>query len=642
VKRPHVLAALLAVATLAVYAPVARNAFVDYDDPAYVVANPHVRAGLTPGTVAWAFRSGEESNWHPLTWLSHALDVTLFGPSPAAHHLVSAGIHAANAALLLVLLHALTGATWRSAVVAALFALHPLHVESVAWASERKDVLSTFFGLVTVLLWLRHVRRPTTATRVLVPLAYALSLLSKPMLVTLPFVLLLLDAGVLKRRNVVEKTPLLVLAAASSVVTWLVQRAGGAVSDLEVLPLAARVANATVAYATYLAKTFWPVDLGVLYPLPSSIPAGKVAAALALLAAITWGALALRRRAGYVLTGWLFYLGTLVPVIGIVQVGAQSHADRYTYVPLIGIFAILAWGAHDLLGARRNAKAALAVVALAACAALTVRQLGFWRDSATLFERTLAVTGNNAVVHNNLGGVRMREGNVDAAVAHFEAARRIRPDYAAAIANLGVASAAQGKLGEAIALFREAIRLRPGHLEAWLNLGDALQKDGDREGAIAAFREAQRLKPGDPAIDAIVRAIEGLPESPAAAVPSPARAIFERANALRNAGRYAEAEAAYREAIVLDPRFDAAHNNLGILLAMQGKTDDAAAEFLTVLRLNPRDAAAHLNLGVLLAKRERWSEAVGHFEETLRLEPGNAGAKRALEQARARAASPRP
>ena len=627
-------AALLALATLAVYAPVVRNGFVDYDDPAYVVDNPHVRAGLSGETVAWAFVSVEASNWHPLTWLSHALDVTLFGTAPGAHHLVSAGIHALNAALLFLVLHALTGAVGRSAVVAALFALHPLHVESVAWIAERKDVLSTLFGLVTVALWLRHVARPTTATRVLVPLAYAASLMAKPMLVTLPFVLMLLDALVLRRRDLREKVPLLLLAAASSIVTWLVQRAGGAVSDLDLLPPATRLANAAVAYVTYLVQAVAPVGLGVLYPLPASIPAWKVGGAVALLVAITAGALTVRGKAPWLPAGWLFYLGTLVPVIGLVQVGAQSHADRYTYVPLIGIFVIVVWGLDGLLRAPRNAKAAIAIGALALCAALTVRQIAFWRDSTTLFERTLAVTERNAIVHNNLGGVFLREGKVDAAIAQFESARRIRPDYAEAISNLGVAASSRGKLREAIALFREAIGLRPGHLEAWLNLGDALRKDGDLEGSLAAFREAQRLNPGDATIAGIVRAIEGLPRSPG-------RAAFERGNALRDAGRLAEAEGAYRDAVGLDPRLAAARNNLGILLAMQGKPDEAATEFLEVLRLDPRDAVAHLNLGVLLAKESRWSESIGHLEEAVRLEPENADAKRKLDRARRLAATPR-
>ncbi|HEX6850831.1 MAG TPA: tetratricopeptide repeat protein [Candidatus Polarisedimenticolaceae bacterium] len=633
-SRPAILAALLSLLTLGVYAGVARNGFVDYDDPAYITQNAHVRGGLTLDTVAWAFTSGEESNWHPLTWLSHALDVTFFGVDPSGHHLVSAGIHALNAALLLLVLHALTGTVWRSAFVAALFALHPLHVESVAWASERKDVLSTLFGLLTVLAYLRRVASPTTAGRVLVASLFALSLLAKPMLVTLPFVLLLLDAGPLKRWNLAEKAPLFALAAASSLVTWLVQRAGGAVSDLDALPFAARAANAAVAYVTYPLRMCWPVDLGVLYPLPASIPAWKIVGAPAVLAAATIAAWRARRRAPYVLLGWLFYLGTLVPVIGLVQVGVQSSADRYTYVPLIGIFSILAWGAHDLLGARPLPKAALAATALLACTALTIRQIGFWRDSTTLFERTLAVTTDNAVVHNNLGGVRMREGRVEAAVAHFEAARRIHPEYAAALSNLGVASASRGKLGEAIALFREALKHRPGHLEAWLNLGDALQKDGDRAGAIAAFRQAQRLKPGDATIASIVQALERLPSTASPAQASEARPHFDRGNALRGAGRYAQAEAAYREAIRLDPRFDAAHNNLGILLAMGGKAEEAAGEFLAVLRLNPRDAGAHLNLGVLLAKQGRGSEAAGHFEEALRLEPENEAARRALARVR--------
>lgn len=632
-KRLLLLALALALLTFAVYGRSAGNGFIDYDDPTYVTENPRVRAGLTADTLLWAFSSGTASNWHPLTWISHALDWELFGGAAAGHHLVSVGLHAANAVLLLFVMHGLTGAPWRSAAVAALFASHPLHVESVAWVAERKDVLCTFLGLVTVLLYLRHARRPGRTTILFVSAAFALGLMAKPMLVTLPFVLLLLDQGPLRRWNLLEKAPLFALAAASSIVTWSVQRAGGAVSTLDALPLGERLGNAAIAYVAYLQRTFWPVDLGVLYPLPLKVDMGQAALAALFLAALTAAAVALRRRAPYLLLGWLFYLGTLVPVIGLVQVGAQSSADRYTYIPLAGVFGMLVWGLGDLFGGRPRGRAVLAAaaaLALAACAALTFRQVGFWRDSTTLFEHTLAVTRDNFVVHNNLGGVLMRAGRVEEAVGHFEASRRIRPGYAAALSNLGLACAAQGKNGEAIAFFREALKHRPGHLEAWLNLGDALQKDKDRPGAIAAIREALRLRPGDASITAILEALER-PSSPPRPPPPPgAREQFARGNEMRAALRFAEAEAAYREAIRLDPRLDLAHNNLGILLALRGAAEEAAAEFRTVLRLNPRDVDAHLNLGVLLRKLGRNQDAAGHFAEALRLDPENAQAKQAL------------
>jgi tetratricopeptide (TPR) repeat protein len=700
-RAPAFHLALLSIALLvlvgAVFGRVAGNKFVDYDDPGYVTENRHVRAGLTFETAAWAFRTGQQSNWHPLTWLSHALDCQLFGPDPAGHHLVSLALHALNAVLLLLALHRMTGALWRSGMVAALFALHPLHVESVAWAAERKDVLSTLFLMLILLAYARHAARPKTATRLLVPLLFALGLMAKPMLVTLPFVLLLLDFWPLARwgggaageraswlpprRLVVEKLPLFALAAVSSVVTWLAQQRGGAMAPLDLLPLGVRLENAVVAYVTYLAKTIWPAGLGVLYPIAPSLPAWKVVGACAVLAAITAAVVAAARRAPYLVTGWFWYAGTLVPVIGIVQVGLQSGADRYTYVPLVGVFVMLAWGLPDLLRNVRHRQAVLAcaaVLVLTGCSALTWRQVAFWRDSATLFGHTLLVTTDNYVVHNNFGGALMREGRVDEAIAHFEEARRIRPDYAATLSNLGVAVQGKGRIGEAIELYREALKARPEHLEAWLNLGNALGKSGDVEGGLAAFREAERLQRGDPSIGALIRAATEVkarsatpPQVAASALPGSV-ASYERANGLRERGRFDEAAAAYREAIRIDPGFAeaynnlgsvlgrqgraeeavveirkaleispglaAAHINLGIVLAMRGKTEEAAGHFAEALRLNPRDASTHFNLGILLMRQGRTADAIAHLEESLRIEPGNESAALALRELRRRGA----
>jgi len=679
----------IVVLVAAVFGRTAWNGFVDFDDPAYITENPHVRAGLTVETILWAFSTGHQSNWHPLTWISHALDVTLFGVNPAGHHLVSAALHAASAVLLLLALLRMTGAPLRSAAVAALFAVHPLHVESVAWAAERKDVLSTAFGMGCLLVYAHHAQRPSPGMRRLLLALFALGLMAKPMLVTLPFVLLLLDAWPLRRWElgwslppaalVREKIPLFLLAAASSVVTWTVQARGGSVAALDVVPLLLRLQNAAIAYVGYLADTFYPVELGVLYPYGTAIASWKVAGACVVVAALTAATWASRRSAPYLLVGWLWYLGTLVPVIGVVQVGVQSHADRYAYVPLIGIFLMIAWGLYDLLGAvaaRRTIFASWMALVVTACALLAWRQAGYWRDSEALFTRTLAVTEGNYVIESNFGGTLAREGRLDKAMSHLEAARRIRPGYAPGLSNIGVVLLRQGRAVEAIPLFRDALRFKPTHLEAWLNLGNALEKTGDLDGAAAAYREAERLAPGEPAISALARAAAR--SRPARAARSPevpnatpeALASYTRANELRDRGRLAEAETQYREAIRLDPgcaefhnnlgsllgrqgRLDeavaeiakaverkpgltAAHINLGIVLAMRGDDEAAATQFAEVLRLDPWDVTAHSNLGVLRARQGRRDEAIAHFDAVLRIEPGNADASRALAELKAR------
>ena len=444
--------------------------------------NAHVRTGFSADTVGWAFSTGACGNWHPLTWMSHALDCQIFGLNPVGHHLVSVALHAANAALLFLALHALTGAVWRSAAVAALFAVHPLHVESVAWVAERKDVLSTFFGLLALLAYARDKRLGVIAT-------FALSLMSKPMMVTLPFVLLLLDRWPLDRWSgtvppaalIREKLPLFAMAGASCVVTVLVQQKGGAVQPLEFVSPATRLANAAVSYVAYLAKAFWPVSLAPLYPLAKSIPVGTTIGAVAILTAVTVGVLLARKSAPYLAAGWLWYLGMLVPVIGIVQVGVQSIADRYTYLPLAGIFVMVVWGAVDLAARAaipRAVPATAAALALAACAVLTWRQVPRWRDSVTLFEHTLAVTSGNYIMHCDLGIVLLRDNRIDEGVAHLEEARRIRPDHAPTLSALGVVAVSRGRLDEAEALFRAALRSNPHFSGAQQNLRKVLETRG--------------------------------------------------------------------------------------------------------------------------------------------------------------------
>ena len=442
-SRPRIVCALLALVTLLVYLPVRHHAFVDYDDLDYVTENPMVQAGLTWSGFQWAFTTLDASNWHPLTWLSHTVDCQLFGLNAGGHHLVSVLFHATNAVLLLLLLWRLTGAFWQSAFIAALFAWHPLHVESVAWVAERKDVLSTFFGLLTLMAYVRYAQRRAKVDYLLALFFFACGLMSKPMLVTLPFVFLLLDywplrrvtgngwqvtgdkkpVGKLSTRNssasafgcgatapkrseggqlstILEKWPFFALAAASCVVTFVAQQRGEAVAPLEKYPLSSRIENAAVAYVKYLFNSVYPVNLAVIYPLPKEIPWVQVVGAMMVLAVISWVIWRARRQRPYLLTGWLWYLGMLVPVVGLVQVGLQSMADRYTYLPLIGVFIGVVFGLGDLAKKLRLKSTVLILVAvfvLAGCLFATARQLRFWRDGETLFERALAVTKDNPI-----------------------------------------------------------------------------------------------------------------------------------------------------------------------------------------------------------------------------------------------------
>ncbi len=510
--------ALLLGVILLVYAQVRTFAFVNLDDQQYVTSNPVVLRGLTWDGVAWAFGGFHAANWHPLTWLSHMADVTLFGADAGAHHAVNVALHALNALLLFGFLRRATGATWRSAAVAALFAVHPLHVESVAWVSERKDVLSGAFFFLTLHAWLGYTRRPGAGRYVAVAALFVLGLLAKPMLVTLPLVLLLVDAWPLGRlapgaaggstpsraaRLVAEKVPLLVLAAASSIVTWLAQSAGGATASAEAIPLGGRVANAAVSYVLYLVRTVWPSGLAAFYPHPSlagdGIPAWKTAGALLLLLAVTAAAVRERARRPYLLFGWLWFVGTLLPVIGLVQVGEQGLADRYSYLPLTGLLVAAVWGGAERLGRLRSpalawgaAAAPILALALAAHA-----QASTWRDSLALHGRALEVTERNWNAWSGLGDALADAGRPQEAIAAYREALRVRPRLATAWNGLGAAYGQLGAHAEAIAAFEEALRSQPGYADAWYNLGTAHGSLGRHARAAECFRAALRIRPDD-------------------------------------------------------------------------------------------------------------------------------------------------
>ncbi|HEX4263606.1 MAG TPA: tetratricopeptide repeat protein [Verrucomicrobiae bacterium] len=512
--RPRTICLLLALVTVLVYSPVRHAAFVVFDDPDYVGDN-HVQAGLTWAGVKWAFTTWHASNWHPLTWLSHMVDASLFGPNSGAQHLVNVLFHAANALLLFLLLFRATSKLWPAAMVAALFAWHPLHVESVAWVSERKDVLSTFFGLLAVMAYARFSRRdrqgPSSKSwYVGAVVLFALSLMAKPMLVTLPFVLLLLDIWPLERwrsfetRNVprllLEKAPFLLLTLASCVVTFLAQRSV-AVMSLEQRPLGLRLANALVSYVEYLGKMIWPARLAVIYPLPDEIPMWQIVGGAVILAAISWMAWAARKTRPYLLVGWLLYLGTLVPVIGLVQVGGQAFADRYTYVPSIGIFIALAYGAADLavrFRIPRIATAAIATLVLAANLFGTERQLAFWQSSETLFTHAIELTKKNAVAHLNLGVALEQDNRQPEALKEYRAAVQIDPHRFQSHNNLANLLATMGSRDEALKEYLEALRLNPNAALAHVNLGTLYVDMGRFDDAMREYSEAARLAPEDP------------------------------------------------------------------------------------------------------------------------------------------------
>jgi hypothetical protein len=480
--------ALLLVATLAAYAPLRNAAFVNYDDPLYVTANPIVQRGLTLDGVAWAFRADEGSIWHPLTWLSHMTVVSLGGLDPRWHHLTSLALHAANAVILLLVLAGATGEPWPSTLAALLFAVHPLHVESVAWVAERKDVLSTLFALLAIGAYARRVARGR-APGLPVALLFACSLMAKPTLVTLPLLLLLLDwwpltrvpglGRVTLRALLVEKIPLALLAAAASVVA-VVTQSKESTTSLATLPVVDRVAHALLTYVTYLRLAVWPAGLAVFYPYPHAVDRAAAAGAAALLLVITAAAVAVRRSAPYVLVGWGWFLISLLPVIGVVQIGLQAYADRYAYVPLIGLAITLAFALAAAARALPRARlpiVAASAVAVAACILVTWRQVGYWHDDMTLYRRALAVTSDNFVAHNNLGLALMARGGAahvgperSEARAHFEEAIRLRPAYPEAHNNLGGVLYLEGRRQEAVAQFTEALRLRPGFAEARDNL----------------------------------------------------------------------------------------------------------------------------------------------------------------------------
>jgi len=481
----------LAVLTWVVFSQTLWHDFINYDDPRYVYENTKITGGLSISGIAWAFTHIHSLNWHPLTTISHMLDCQLYGLKAGWHHFTNVLLHTLAAMLLFLALQQMTGAVWRSAFVAAVFAIHPLRVESVAWIAERKDVLSGVFFMLTLLAYANYVGVPRVRRYLVVVFLFACGLMSKPMLVTLPFVLLLLDYWPLNRikgqlwKRVGEKIPLIVLSAVSSVITFLVQK--GAVGQTEELPIFERINNAVVSYVLYIWQMLWPVNLAVFYPHPENrLPLWEIACCLLVLMCITVAAIALRTRRPYLLTGWLWYLGMLVPVIGLVQVGWQGRADRYTYLPQIGLYIAATWAVVDLTVLYRYRRATLSTAAILVIGALTLCawvQTSYWRDSETLFRHALAVTVNNDVAENNLGIVFLRQGKVDEAISLLQAAVDLRPDNSPAHENLAKALLQKGQVADALIHYRKLLQLQPDNIEVHNIVGTVLtQQDRVAEG----------------------------------------------------------------------------------------------------------------------------------------------------------------
>lgn len=634
------LAAALFVLTVLIFARACTNGFVNYDDPDYVTANSRVLAGLSPDGVRWALTAQEASNWHPLTWMSHMTDVSLFGRVAGGHHATSVLLHALNAALAFVVLRRLTGAIWPSAIVAAWFAWHPLRVESVAWISERKDVLSAFWFFVSLWCWTHYAERRggrsdlATANAsaaagftvtysgsgwgwyALALAAFALGLTAKPMLVTLPCVLLLLDYWPLCRFQrdgavplwrstaalLIEKLPFFALVTLSCILTYAAQKHGGSVSN--VLDFAARLENALVAVLLYVGLLLWPAKLAPLYPHPGAWPAALVVSAAAFIACVSVLAWLQRRRQPWLLVGWLWFLGMLVPVLGLVQVGLQSMADRYTYLPSLG-FGLAAVWAWRHAGFPRPAWAG--AIAFAALAVTTIVQTGVWRDSLTLFSHTIAVAGeNNYLAYDNRGIAWGDAGEPEKAIADYRQSLAIHPTYANANNNLARALAEQGRLHEAVPLYRAALKAKPDDVEIHNNFANALADAGNVAEAMEHYRFVLARNPNH------------------------ANALNGYAVALASTGQLAEAEKQFRRVLELDPSNRSATSNLGNVYALLGRHADAESVYRQVLASEPKDDRSWINLGNVLLQQGRFADAVAAFSRAVSLRPTHPDAQAAL------------
>ena len=657
----------LTVAAFIAFWQVNRCDFISYDDPAYVTENMHIRHGITMDTIRWAFTTDCAANWHPLTWMSHMVDVQLFGLNPRWHHLINLFFHITNTLLLFFVFHRMTKAPWKSAFVAALFALHPLHVESVAWVAERKDVLSTFFWMLTMVAYIHYIEHPRLKSYLAVLILFALGLMAKPMLVTLPFVMLLLDwwplgrlqgagsgkrgAGsenentglvaepmVANKRNgkssgkltvlaivkeekqadpkyrwalvrplLIEKMPFFAMATLSSIVTFIAQQKGGALQSIDKLPLGVRIANAFVSYIIYIRKTFWPIDLAIYYSHPGLWPLWQVLGAIFFLGVVTLTVIRAAKSLPYLAVGWLWFAGTLVPVIGIVQVGGQALADRYTYIPLIGLFIMAAWGIPELLRKWRYQKETLfasSALLLLSLLIVTRTQVAYWRNSIALYDQSLKVTGPSEIILSNRGAVYNELGNHRQAISDFDKAIAIDPHFSDAYGNRGVAYDQLGNLQHAISDYNRAIEINPEYADAYHNRGMAYGKLGNVRQAISDYD----------------RAVEINPEF--------AGAYNNRGVAYGMLGNNRQAISDFDRAIEIDPNFSDAYGNRGAAYDQLGNLQHAISDYNRAIEINPEYADAYHNRGIAYGKLGNMEQAIKDFQKAARF--GNEAAKNIL------------
>jgi tetratricopeptide (TPR) repeat protein len=607
---------MLALATAGVYYQVYSFEFVNYDDAEYVYQNPYLKNGITASAVKWAFTTGYACFWHPLTWLSHALDWQLFGNNPAGHHIISVIFHVANTLLVFWVFKKMTNAVEASAFVAALFALHPLHVESVAWVSERKDVLSTFFWLLTMWAYVRYVRRTSVSGYLLMVVFFALGMMSKPMLVTLPFVLLLLDYWPLGRFDkprhkttgflIIEKIPLFAIAFGASIVAYIVQKQGKAITTGENYTFLIRLANGCISYMQYIIKMIWPTRLAMFYPHPGrnvSVLYAVISAVILLAVTILMIRFSKGRR--YLFTGWFWYIGTLVPVIGLVQVGSHAMADRYSYITLTGLFIIIAWGLPELLSKWRYRKIVLGIAAVMVLMAMgigTYLQVGYWKNNFALFTHAIEVTQDNYTAYNNLGTTYIDLGRYQDAIESLKQAIRINRNCTEAYNNLGVAFNKLGLWQDAVDTFKQVIRVKPDCAKVHCNLGVAYGGIGSYQDALEIYKRAVII---DPAL---------------------AEAHCGIGAAYLDLGRYQDAIEPLKQAIRIERNYTDAYYNLGVAFNKLGRWQESIDAFKQVIRVKPDWAEVHYNLGVAYGGIGSYQEEIESYKQAISIKSDYADA----------------